>query len=171
VFTPNAKQEADAVLIRRREAATGKELPPLARPSGKIPRMFGALALSPDGRTVAAADNEGVLLWDAATAKVQATLRQEGQRFIRALAFSPDGRLLATAVGDPPGRTHEPGVIVLWDPSTGRQLATLTGHTNAVNALAFCPDGRTLASGGQDRTVRLWDMTKVPAGPARPGQR
>lgn len=36
--------------------------------------------------------------------------------------------------------------------------ATLRGHQGWVPCVAFAPNGKTLATGGQDHTVRLWDV-------------
>jgi WD40 repeat protein len=76
------------------------------------------------------------------------------------VAFSPDGKTLASASWDQ--------TIKLWDVQTGKELATLKGHTGWVTSVAFSPDGKTLASAGgerseessgsADRTIKLWDV-------------
>jgi WD40 repeat protein len=158
-----------SALVRRRDLAKQQDLPPLPSPAGKS--ALSCLAFSPDGSTLAGADSAGnIILWDTASAKVRATLKQEDQRRARALAFSPDGKVLAVGLGSRPGRDREPGLIVLWDPATGKPRLTLTGHTNEVLSVAFSPDGKLLASGSSDRTVRLWDMTAPAAGEAAGGQ-
>src|SRR5205814_1516856 len=48
--------------------------------------------------------------------------------------------------------------IKFWDPQTGTELTTLTGHNNFVNRLVFSNDGRLLASGGYDSSVKIWDV-------------
>ena len=45
----------------------------------------------------------------------------------------------------------------IWDPATGAQRHTLTGHTAGSTALVVAPDGTWLASAGWDATVRIWD--------------
>ncbi len=92
------------------------------------------------------------------------SIKPDGQ--INSVAFAPDGRTLATGMGD--------GSVVLWDPATGQKRSSLQGHDSGVTAVAYSPDGTRLAtSGGQDGTVKVWDVAagkalvslKVPTGP------
>jgi WD40 repeat protein len=53
-----------------------------------------SLAFSPNGRTLAITDFDGVDLWDVANAKPLATLQQQ---FTEAVAFSPDGHTLVSS--------------------------------------------------------------------------
>jgi WD40 repeat protein len=78
-------------------------------------------------------------------------------------AFAPDGRRLATAHG----RDTADAEVKLWDPATGRLLATWPPPEDwdRVLRVAFAPDGRTLAgsvdmTGWKPRpgTIVLWDV-------------
>ncbi len=115
-----------------------------------------AVALSPDGKLLASGDARGqILLWDASTGEPpfggkQAEFRGDPLS-LRSLAFTPDGRTLISA------GTGEK-TIKLWDVSTQKLSATLTGYENAVPSLAVSPHGRLLAGACRDGAVRFWDL-------------
>jgi hypothetical protein len=48
--------------------------------------------------------------------------------------------------------------VRVWDLGTGQQQAKLSGHDGEVRAVAIAADGRRAVSGGDDETVRAWDL-------------
>jgi WD40 repeat protein/serine/threonine protein kinase len=67
------------------------------------------------------------------------------------VVLSPDGTRLAVIADDWKGR------LVVFDTTSGKQLAICAGHNAPTYALTFSPDGTRLASGSEDKTARLWD--------------
>ncbi|AMV38707.1 protein kinase domain-containing protein [Planctomyces sp. SH-PL62] len=114
---------------------------------GRISARLHDLAVSPDGRHLACADDQGrVRIRDVQTGNV--LMEYVASVPSLALAYSPDGRFLA--VSDREGRVHS------LDAGSARLLRTIHGDDAEIRALVFSPDGRTLAAGGLGRVVRLW---------------
>lgn len=113
-----------------------------------------AIALSPDGTTLAVGKADGkVVLWDIATWQEACTF-STGSSEVRTIRFSPDGKVLAT------GERFVSGPQ-LWDVATGQLLYAMKGHNIGVSEVAFSPDGKRLASvdSVNDASIRIWDAT------------
>ena len=124
-------------------------------PDGRLQReivltgiRIDGLALSADGRRIAAADHGGALtVWDTSTG---ATLAQLQMPFYpSAMAFSHDGKTLAVAAaGDP---------VQLIDAGSGRRLLELQRPVGGTTAVAFSRDDRRIGTADADTVVRIYD--------------
>ena len=101
------------------------------------------MRFSPDGRMLAIATGESLILWEVATQRVRAKFKSLP---ILDIAFAPDSKGLATD-------------LELWNLTTGNSK-TLHTRTQGINCLAFSPDGKILAigSGFPKGTVKLVDL-------------
>jgi WD40 repeat protein len=149
VFSPTGEhllfvtQETRAVLLT---AGTGEVVPVRG---GEL-SIYGTAAFSPDGKTLAVCGRKIVALFEVANGAWLRNLTEENTGASAAVAWSADGRLLATGSQDCKVR--------VWDPRSGRLLATFTGHGQNVTAVAFSPDSLLLASGDVAGKVVLWDL-------------
>ena len=76
-------------------------------------------------------------------------------------SLSRDERYIAAAGGrtDRGGKPSRKNCTVhLWDVAQENTAAVLTGHSQLVRSVAFTTDSKRLLSGGQDRTLRCWDL-------------
>jgi len=70
---------------------------------------------------------------------------------VRSCAVSPDNKIVAA-----PGKSK----VFLWKIATGEALESLRGgHEGEVAQLVFSPDSKQLAIGGEDATIRIWDIS------------
>lgn len=105
-----------------------------------------AVAISTDGRTVAASSEKGVTrVWGVDSGDLLQSLDYPAQ----VLAPSPDGQWLATGVGTE---------VKLWSAESGELVWVQNQHGGDVLSLAFSPDGSTLASGSTEDWIYLWNV-------------
>ena len=140
------------------------------------PSYRPALALSPDGTTLAAgehgSDGPKVKLWDVATGALRGTLTRSDIN-LTFLAFSPDGQTLAWLSdqeilrGPGGGRGSRGGPdtqrVTLWDVATGKERGMLKVPCDRINTVAFGAGGRLLAAGHYEG-VTLWDTSGISEG-------
>ena len=102
---------------------------------------YGAVAVSPDGSLAAVATNAAgwVHVYDLATRRQTAALRDPGGSYVSSLSFSPDGML---AIGDHGGK----GNVYLWNAASRKFTSTIVPPVNWAQARAARRNHRILAA-------------------------
>jgi len=127
-----------------------------------VPESFTILALSDDGRVLAAGGRDGTVRIYDFDAVAQALAQRKNPKSlpplldlqghkkpVSSVAFFPDGRRLATCATD--------NTVTVWDLTTGQPSSRLQGpESESFVSAAVLGDG-TLAAALADGRVRLWE--------------
>jgi WD40 repeat protein/DNA-binding SARP family transcriptional activator/class 3 adenylate cyclase len=146
-------RSSDGTVLREAEEALHRALG-ASRLELTVLGVGGDLAWSPAGVFVTEGpENSGLIdIRDAETGK--RVLSFPGHDVdVNHVAFSPDGSKLAT--------TGDDGELKVWDPSTGRLLASLSGDGSTWGP-SFSADGSLVAAGawdGEGNPVRVLDLS------------
>jgi WD40 repeat protein len=132
--------------------------PDVARAGGSIggalplANMVTALAVAPDGETIAAAFFAGeLLLLEARSGRtVRPFSKEKKVGGVLAAAFSPDGQTLATAEIS---RAPE-----LWNVATGDRRCAIGSATTILTGPSFSHDGKVIAASEVDGSISFFDV-------------
>jgi len=109
-----------------------------------------SVAVLPDGRSILTASVDATLkLWDLEAERVTHTFQYESR--VLAVAVTPDGQVAVSAAKDR---------LQAWSIPERKPLhAFARRHVGDVKSVVIAPNGRTVVSGGDDGTVRLWELS------------
>jgi len=171
-FSPDGRQIASGDwggAVRLWDAGTGALLRSYTGETGRV----SALALAPDGRSLAIAQNvmhekgAPLSIWDLASGSQLRQVselvqgKEHSPAMLETIAYAPDGRSIVSS-----SNWHN---MQLWDTQTGKRLQTLQdrqfGKEKMTDigvgmSLVFSPDGSTILSGHEkfkDNPLNLWD--------------
>ncbi|PHH74806.1 hypothetical protein CDD82_4759 [Ophiocordyceps australis] len=125
---------------------------------------ISAIAWHPNGLYLFSASDETdmtIRMWSVMTGQCVRVFSGHND-YISALECAPNGTILASADCS--------GNIVFWDVNKGTRIKRSRGHgRGGIWSLSFSVESTALVSGGQDGTVRVWDV-ESPADPQKAAQ-
>jgi WD40 repeat protein len=96
-----------------------------------------AVAVSPDGKTIATTGTGEIHLWDPTTGKLKKKLVGHAPFLIKGLAFVGN-QSLATGGDDK--------IVRLWNVETGKETIAFPPHTHRIEAIAVSPNAKLVAA-------------------------
>ncbi len=158
-FSPDGKSlavGADDGILRVIETETGKATYTSPTRNARIETV----AYSPDGKMIAVGDSNtfAAVYVPGAPNPLAMTAQVVGNGEVMSVAFSPDNGGIYSCGRDGKARLTagpKPGGGVA--PNTSTMLREFLGHNGGVTGLAVVPDGSALITGGEDKTVRVWE--------------
>ena len=164
IFSPDASLIASSSwdrTVRIWKADTGELRFTIDGHGAKVQRV----AFSPDGKTLLSGSADRTArLWSVEDGRPIATVKAHQQR-VYDVGFSADGKKFITASWEKSAKVWD--VETVQDVAVLRRtpvpavssVATLKAHEGGATFVTIAPDGKTLVTGGEDRLVRLWDMS------------
>ena len=156
-FSPDSRRLASAgdFGLDFWDLATQKKVTPMSPPFGRPT----ALAFSPDGTLVAAADGDAfVRVYDASTGSLRGTPAEFLLEHFT-VAFSPDGKSVLTGGADK--------AVSIIDVESGKVTRMLPKQTGMVSSLALSPNGKqatvvyqSTENSLEENHMILWDLDK-----------
>ena len=115
------------------------------------PAGTGALAFSPDGKTIIAERGGALRFFEADSGRERFASAEAHEGGVNVVQYLPDGRTILTAADD--------GTVRQWDARTARQLRVFA-HDGRVALLSVSADGASLATAvqGPSASVTVWDL-------------
>lgn len=123
-----------------------------------LPALAGGVAVSPDGRLLAAAGERATLvLYDAASGALLKRLEGHDPE----VGPSSDRGRISTIAFDSSGHLYSAGLdgnVIRWAVPSGEKLGEWRASSGHVLGLAIRPDGQQLATGDDSGTITLWAL-------------
>lgn len=118
--------------------------------SDEVERPIRAVAISPDGKWLAAGDEKGaVRVWTISDQKEVAVIKAH-QGHISQVAFAPNSQSLAT--------TGYSGEVILWQLPDGKKLKSIPASKQEIARMVFLSDDLLATAGGGDAVI--WNVAR-----------
>jgi WD40 repeat protein len=122
--------------------------------TGHINQGVVALEYINTDTMASSAYDQTIQIWSISTGVTIRTFTNVQNQYtnVLSLALLSNGYYLASGLAT--------GVIFIYNINNGSLVFTLQGHTNQVNDLLLLNNNDLLASSSNDKTVRIWNLTK-----------